>query len=119
MRIEGDRSTILVPWAVSAWGGIAAVLTAPIAAAIVGILLRFPIPFGDYASGLGDTINALMASIFYLVMGEGVALAALGGTAGYFISKAIGPWLIRGLICAVVAGFGLALIGALLIAAVG
>ncbi|WP_067568845.1 hypothetical protein [Nocardia acidivorans] len=119
MRIEGDRSTMLVPWAVTAWGGIAAVLTAPIAAAIVGILLRFPIPFGDYASGIGDTINAGMASVFYLVWGEGVALAAFGATAGYFLSKALGPWLIRGLLCSVVAGFGVALIGALLIAAFG
>ncbi|MRH89108.1 hypothetical protein GFY24_16905 [Nocardia sp. SYP-A9097] len=119
MTIEGDRMSWLVPWTVAAWGAITAVLTAPIAAALIGSVYRFPIPFGDDARGLAAALNAGLASVFYLVMGEGVALAALGGVAGYFISRAIGPWLIRALVCAVLAGFGLAVLGALALATFG
>ncbi|MET9490126.1 MULTISPECIES: hypothetical protein [unclassified Nocardia] len=117
MGFEENRTGGLVLWAVAAWGGIAAVLTAPIAAALVGIVYRFPIPFGDNARGAGDALNAALASVFYLVMGEGVVLALLGGAAGYFIARAVGPGLLRPLALAVVAAFGLTLLGALVLAA--
>ncbi|MCU1644653.1 MAG: hypothetical protein JWN03_4928 [Nocardia sp.] len=117
MGFEDDRTGGLTLWAVAAWGGIAAVLTAPIAAALVGSIYRFPIPFGDNASGVDDAVNAALASVFYLVMGEGVVLAALGGVAGYFIARAVGPGLLRPLALAVLAAFGLTLLGALILAA--
>ncbi|WP_067687276.1 hypothetical protein [Nocardia jejuensis] len=117
MTIQDERTSGLVLWAVAAWGAIAAVLTAPIAAALVGTLVRFPIPFGDHARGIEEALNAGMAAVFYLVMGEGFVLAALGAAAGYFIARALGPRLIRALAAAVGAAFGLAVLGALILAA--
>ncbi len=99
-----------------AWGALAAVLTAPIAAALVAIVYRFPIPFGDYATGAGDALNAAAASVFYLVIGGGVLLAALGAVAGGLITRSTGTSLLRALALSVAAGFGLALLGALLLA---
>ncbi|UGT44727.1 hypothetical protein LTV02_15610 [Nocardia yamanashiensis] len=119
MPIEEDRTSRLVLWAVAAWGAIAAVLTAPFAAGLVGVLFRFPIPFGEPARGLEDILNAIMASVFYLIWGEGVILAGLGGTAGYFIARRFGPGLLRSLALAVSAAFGLALFGGVILAAIG
>ncbi|MEV6769083.1 hypothetical protein AB0N05_10710 [Nocardia sp. NPDC051030] len=119
MQIEDDRTSPLVLWAVAAWGLIAAVLSALLSATLVGIAYRFPIPFGDEASGAKDALNATMASVYYLVMGEGLILAALGAAAGYFIARAIGPHLIRALSLTVAAAFGLSLFGALILATFG
>ncbi|MFF2550636.1 hypothetical protein ACFVUS_06525 [Nocardia sp. NPDC058058] len=116
MRIETDGTSALVPWTVAAWGLIAAILTAPFSAAIIGIAYRFPIPFGDKATGLADALNAAAASVYYLVMGEGFVLAALGGLAGYFIAQALRPRLIFSLVCAVAAAFGISLLAALTLA---
>ncbi|MFI5779362.1 hypothetical protein [Nocardia sp. NPDC051570] len=111
-----SRSTGLVAWAAAAWGALAAVLTAPVAAAVMASVYRFPIPFGDYARGVGDAINAALASVFYLVIGGGVLLAALGAVAGLLIARANGPRLARTLALTVAAAFGLALLGALILA---
>lgn len=119
MSIEDDQGTGVVGWAVAAWGGIAAVLWAPVAAALLCLLYRFPIPFGDFASGLAEAGNAGLASVYYLVMGEGPVLFLLGAAAGYYSARTVGPRLIRGLALAVVAGFGLAFLGALLLAVTG
>ncbi|MBF6541629.1 hypothetical protein [Nocardia brasiliensis] len=116
MGIEGERLGLPALWAVAAWGLIAAVLSAPVAAALVGVVYRFPIPFGDHAQGVGEAGNAAMASVFYLVKGEGFVLAALGGGAGYGIARAVGPGLLRALTLAVLAAFGLALLAALVLA---
>ncbi|RDI69244.1 hypothetical protein DFR76_101782 [Nocardia pseudobrasiliensis] len=110
------RTTGLAVWAGMAWGALAAVLTAPIAAALVAIVYRFPIPFGDYATGAGDALNAAAASVFYLVIGGGVLLAVLGAVAGGLITRSTGTSLLRALALSVAAGFGLALLGALLLA---
>ncbi|WP_067824890.1 hypothetical protein [Nocardia inohanensis] len=121
MRIgsAGERTDWLVLWAVAAWGAIAAVLTAPLTAGLVGVVFRFPIPFGEPARGLGDVLNAVMASVFYLIWGEGVVLAVLGGTAGYFIARGFGPGLLRPLSLAVAAAVGLGLVGGLILAVFG
>ncbi|WP_405164764.1 hypothetical protein OG203_06520 [Nocardia sp. NBC_01499] len=118
MELEEGRTTVPARWAVATWGLLAAVLTAPVAAALVGIVYRFPIPFGDDARGVEEVGNAALASVFYLVKGEGMVLAALGGGAGYFIARAVGPGLTRALPLAVLTAFGLALLGALILALV-
>lgn len=117
MGFEGERMGLLGLWAVAAWGLITAVLSAPPAAALVGAVYRFPIPFGDHAQGVGELGNAAMASVFYLVKGEGFVLAALGAGAGYLIARTVGPALLRALSLSILAAFGIALLAALVLAA--
>ncbi|WP_433654718.1 hypothetical protein ACQPW1_28490 [Nocardia sp. CA-128927] len=117
MEIEEGRASVPARLAVAVWGVIVAVLTAPIAAALVGIVYRFPIPFGDDARGVEEAGNAAGASVFYLVRGEGLILAALGAGAGYFIARAVGPRLLPALALTVLTAFGLALLGALILTA--
>ncbi|MFI9402056.1 hypothetical protein [Nocardia sp. NPDC052316] len=116
MQIEERRTSVPALSAVTVWGVITAVLTAPIAAALVGLVYRFPIPFGDHASGIEEFGNAAMASVYYLVKGEGLVLAALGGGAGYLLARTLGPGLARALPLALLTAFGLALLGALILA---
>lgn len=116
MEIEEGRTSAPTRWAVAMWGVIIAVLTAPVAAALVGIVYRFPIPFGDDARGIAEVGNAALASVFYLIKGEGLVLAALGGGVGYFLARALGPGLFRPLALSVLAAFGLALLGAVSLA---
>ncbi|MCM6776523.1 hypothetical protein NDR87_21500 [Nocardia sp. CDC159] len=106
------RASGVAIWAVALWGALAAVLTAPVAAGLMASVYRFPIPFGDYARGFGDALNAAAAAVFYLIVGGGVVLAALGGVAGALVARR-GGGLIRSLALTVAAGFGLALVGAL------
>ncbi|WP_107657191.1 hypothetical protein [Nocardia suismassiliense] len=116
MQIEERRTSVPALCAVAVWGLITAVLTAPLAAALVGLVYRFPIPFGDDARGIEEFGNAAMASVYYLVKGEGPVLAALGGGTGYLIARAFGPGLLRALALAVLTAFGLALLGAVILA---
>ncbi|MFJ4657174.1 hypothetical protein ACIP5Y_38410 [Nocardia sp. NPDC088792] len=116
MRIEEEGTSRLVLWAVAAWGAIAAILSTPLTAALMGLIWRFPIPFDGTAGGLAEAGNAGLASIYYLVMGEGFLLAALGATAGYFIARALTPYLLRPLILAILASAVLSLLSALVLA---
>ncbi|MFD6160939.1 hypothetical protein ACFWF7_03670 [Nocardia sp. NPDC060256] len=116
MEIDEGRTSTPALWAVAVWGLITAVLTAPIAAGLVGIVYRFPIPFGDDARGVAEVGNAALASVFYLIKGEGIVLAVVGAVVGYFIARTVGPGLIRTLALAVLAAFGLALLGAVSLA---
>ncbi|MGH8881332.1 MAG: hypothetical protein ACRD0P_28955, partial [Stackebrandtia sp.] len=63
------RPTGTSVWLAAVWGAVLAVVTTPIAAAIVASVYRFPIPFGEYARGIGEATNAAFASVFYLVLG--------------------------------------------------
>jgi hypothetical protein len=51
-------------------------------AAVFALLFRFPIPFGGYASGADAVIPALVATLFYGMLGGFVVQAVLGGIAG-------------------------------------
>ncbi|WP_128145336.1 hypothetical protein [Nocardia africana] len=103
-------------WAVVLWGALTAVLTAPVAAALVASVYRFPIPFGVYAEGVREAVNAALAAVFYLVTGGGMLLAVLGGAAGLLIVRAPGRRLGRSLALTFAAGFGLAVVGAFALA---
>lgn len=103
-------------WVGVLWGALAAVLTAPVAAAMVASVYRFPIPFGVYAEGLREAVNAALAAVFYLVMGGGLLLAVLGGAAGLMIVRAHGVRLGRALALTTAAAFGLAVVGAFALA---
>ncbi|PXX71655.1 hypothetical protein DFR70_1011089 [Nocardia tenerifensis] len=116
MEIHEVRTSTPARWAIALWGALTAVLTAPITAILLGVVYRFPIPFGDDARGVDEAGNAALASAYYLVKGEGVIVAALGGGAGYLLARATGPGLIRPLALAVATAFGLALLGAALLA---
>ncbi|WP_147288812.1 hypothetical protein [Nocardia mexicana] len=105
-----------ISWIGPLVGGMAAVVTAPLAAAVVATVYRFPVPFGDYARGLSEAGNAAFASVFYLILG-GVMVLALGGTvAGWLVQRTAGTDSARvGWACAG-AGFAVALLGALALA---
>ncbi|MBB5915927.1 hypothetical protein BJY24_004839 [Nocardia transvalensis] len=97
-------------------GGVAAVLTAPLAAAVVAIVYRFPVPFGEYARGLEDAGTAALASVFYLMFG-GVLVLAVGGTvAGWIVQRSAGTDSARVGWASLAAAFGVALVCALLLA---
>ncbi|WP_102142202.1 hypothetical protein [Mycobacterium hubeiense] len=88
-------------------GAAAAILWAPIAAALIAVIYRFPVPFGGYASGLDGALTAALASVFYLVLGGVVVLGALGAVAGALLTR---RWL------TVLAGFAIAVVAALSLA---
>jgi hypothetical protein len=113
---EPNGVTGVVLWVGVLWGALAAVLTAPVAAAMVASVYRFPIPFGEYAAGLHEAVNAALAAVFYLVTGGGMLLAVLGGAAGLMIVRAHGRRLGRALALTTAAGFGLAVVGAFALA---
>lgn len=69
-------------------GAAAAVGFAPLAAAIVAAVYRFPIPFAEYATGLGGMPAAALASVFYLALGGFVVLGAFGAVAGALLAGA-------------------------------
>ncbi|MFF0487387.1 hypothetical protein ACFYTQ_00045 [Nocardia sp. NPDC004068] len=100
-------------WAAAVWGALAAVLVTPFAAALVASVFRFPIPFGGYARGGGEAVNAGLAAVFYLVVGVGPVLAVLGAVAGVVVTRQRGG---RAVGRSVAAGCGLALVAALLLA---
>jgi len=59
-------------------------------AAICALVYRFPIPFAGYESGLAAMPLALVATVFYGILGGFPALmaaGALGGAAAYSIGQ--------------------------------
>ena len=59
-------------------------------AAICALLDRFPVPFGGYETGLRAVPGALVAVVFYGVLGGFAALlaaGALGGAAAYALGR--------------------------------
>lgn len=49
-------------------------LLAPVAAALVGLLWRFPVPLSGYISGPQAIIIAPVATLFFLLLGGAVAI---------------------------------------------
>jgi hypothetical protein len=63
-------------------GAVVAVLATFPLAALCALLFRFPIPFDSYRSGLTAMRPALLAVVFYGLLGGFIVQAALGGVAG-------------------------------------
>lgn len=71
-------------------GTVAAVALAFPLAALCALVYRFPIPFSGYESGLSAVPAALVAVMFYGVLGGFIALfagGALAGSAAYTIGN--------------------------------
>ncbi|WP_227982612.1 hypothetical protein [Nocardia spumae] len=119
---DGDASRGRIPlpgpaaWVVALWGAVVAICSAPFAAALVASLYRFPIPFGDYARGLNEALNAALASIFYLVIGGIVPLALAGAIAGFLLARRNVRGRARCLALTAATGFAMACVCALLLA---
>lgn len=70
-------------------GAICAVLMAFPTAALVALFFRFPIPFSAYESGIDVVPRALLATIFYGLLG-GFPVLALGGYMAGVVAVRIG-----------------------------
>ncbi|WP_433654504.1 hypothetical protein ACQPW1_27630 [Nocardia sp. CA-128927] len=66
-------------------GAVAAVVLSPLAAAIVAVVYRFPVPLSGYARGFGEAGSAALGSLLYLVFG-GVLVVGILGAAGGFVA---------------------------------
>lgn len=100
-------------WRTALVGAAAAIGWAPVAAAIVAAVYRFPVPFGGYARGLDAAPTAALGSVFYLVLGGVVVLGALGAAVGATLAK-LTPTRATGLTVAV--AWVIAMLGALSLA---
>ncbi|MEV6559281.1 hypothetical protein AB0M22_26445 [Nocardia sp. NPDC051756] len=69
-------------------GAVAAVVLAPVAAALVAVVYRFPVPMAeDYARGFDGAGDAALGSVFYLILGGALVLAMLGGIGGFVTAR--------------------------------
>lgn len=75
---ESSRSIVAERGRHALVGGLAAVVLAPVAAATTAAVYRFPVPLVGYTRGIGGALTAAVGSLFYLVLGGAVALAAAG-----------------------------------------
>ncbi len=94
----------------------AAVLTAPAAAAAVAGVYRFPVPFGEYARGPSAAGDAALASVFYLILGGAVVLAGAGAVVGWLAQRrtARGSW--RSATLTMLGAFAVAVVAAVVLA---
>jgi hypothetical protein len=60
-------------------------------AALCALVYRFPIPFSEYESGLAAMPRALLAVLFYGVLGGIPLLLALGAAGGAIAHRVAGP----------------------------
>lgn len=84
---------------------------APVAAALVAVAYRFPVPFGGYASGLDDALTAAAASLFYLILGGALVLGVLGAVTGATLASRRRAGMLTA-----VAGLAFAVLGAVSLA---
>jgi hypothetical protein len=70
---------------------VAIVMSFPLAAA-TALVFRFPIPFGDYASGLEGLAPSLLAAAFYGMLGGFFVQGVLGGVAALIMTRRNGRW---------------------------
>lgn len=69
-------------------GAVAAIVLAPLAAALVAVVYRFPVPMAeDYARGFGGAGAAALGSVFYLILGGALVLGILGGIGGFVTAR--------------------------------
>ncbi|MFD6156934.1 hypothetical protein ACFWF7_04290 [Nocardia sp. NPDC060256] len=71
-------------------GAVAAVVLAPLAAAVVAIVYRFPVPLGEYARGFGGAGDAALGSLFYLLFGGVLVVGILGAAGGFVAARSAG-----------------------------
>ncbi|MEU6564480.1 hypothetical protein [Nocardia nova] len=114
--VTGERSRPAGPdvWVAVLWGAVVTICWAPVAAAVVASVYRFPIPFDGYARGASDALSAALASVFYLVVGGAFPLALAGALAGFLLARGRGP--ARRLTLIAATGFATACAAALLLA---
>ncbi|BBZ05718.1 hypothetical protein MCHIJ_51550 [Mycolicibacterium chitae] len=93
----------------SALGAVAAVVSAPAAAALLAALYRFPVPFRGYASGIAEAPTAALAALFYLALGGAVVVGGLGALAGALLARRRAG---RATVPILVAAFAIAVVGA-------
>ncbi|MEV6768231.1 hypothetical protein AB0N05_06305 [Nocardia sp. NPDC051030] len=72
-------------------GVLTANLAAPLAAAVVASVYRFPLPLIGYGYGISNAVNAAFASLFYLIFGGALVLAALGAVGGLVAVRIAAP----------------------------
>ncbi|WP_378740718.1 hypothetical protein [Nocardia brasiliensis] len=71
-------------------GAVGAVVLVPLAAAIVAVVYRFPVPLAGYARGFGGAGSAALGSLFYLVLGGAPVVAILGAAGGFVVARSAG-----------------------------
>ncbi|MEV5652751.1 hypothetical protein AB0L57_31255 [Nocardia sp. NPDC052254] len=116
--VTWDRSRQAGPdiWVAVLWGALVTICWAPVAAGLVASVYRFPIPFDGYARGVGDALNAALASVFYLVVGGVFPLALAGALAGFLHARGAVRGSARCLTLIAATGFATACAAALLLA---
>jgi hypothetical protein len=72
-------------------GAIIGVLASFPLAALCALLFRFPIPFAGYQSGAGAVLPAMIAVLFYGVLGGFVVQGVLGGIGGVLGARLKSP----------------------------
>ena len=110
--VSGHREVRAAP----VWGAAAAVVSAPVAAALVGSAYRFPVPFMGYARGPSAAGNAALGSVFYVMLGGALVLAVAGAAAGWWVRRVVVASSKRVVSYTVGLAFVAALIGALTLA---
>jgi len=68
-------------------GAVVGVLSTFPLAGVCALFFRFPVPFDGYRSGVDAVVPALLATLFYGVLGGFVIQALLGGLGGVAASK--------------------------------
>ncbi|QIS03709.1 hypothetical protein F5X71_16495 [Nocardia brasiliensis] len=97
-------------------GAVAAVLLAPVAAALTALVYRFPVPMAGYARGFGGVGDAALGSLFYLILGGGPVLAALGAVGGVVAARVAGPDRRRARVLTLLVAAAVALLAAVALA---
>ncbi|GEM30605.1 hypothetical protein NN3_16120 [Nocardia neocaledoniensis NBRC 108232] len=94
-------------------GGLAAVVLAPVAAAVTAAVYRFPVPLVGYTSGVGGALTAAVGSLFYLVLGGALVLAVVGALGGVLVTWGNPVGTRRNYLLAIGSGMVAAILGAL------
>ncbi|ALR10229.1 hypothetical protein [Mycobacteroides saopaulense] len=71
----------------AAIGSVSAIALSPMAAVLVAIVYRFPIPLTGYESGLDAAWPAVVGAVFYLVLGGFLVVGGLGAIAGWAAAR--------------------------------
>ncbi len=80
---------------------------------MIATVYRFPVPLVGYTSGVGGALTAALGSLFYLVLGGALVLAAVGALGGVLVTWGSPIGTRRNYLLAVGAGMFAAFLGAL------